>query len=239
MKRIRLGMVGGGRDAFIGAVHRAAAALDGEFVLSAGAFSATPEKSRLSGADLGLPPERVYGTYQEMFDSESRLPPDDRIQCVSIVTPNHTHFDIAKAALSSGLHVICDKPLTHRLEDAIQLQGLVETSGLAFALTHNYTGYPLVKHARSLVQDGKLGDIRKVIVEYTQGWLARPLEQDKDIWRTDPARSGICGCMGDIGTHALNLLEYVTGRRAVAVCAELTTFVPGRTLDCRSCATAS
>lgn len=231
MDRLRLAMVGGGRGAFIGAVHRAAAALDGEFVLTAGAFSSTPEKSKTSGADLGLPDDRVYGDYREMFDAESALPPGERSECVAIVTPNHTHFEIASAALAAGFHVICDKPLTHRLEDAVALQRLVKQSGLTFALTHNYTGYPLVKEARALVRDGRLGNLRKVIVEYSQGWLAEPLERDDDIWRTDPDRSGICGCMGDIGTHAMNLLEYMTGRRITEVCAELNSFVEGRRLD--------
>lgn len=223
-------MVGGGRDAFIGAVHRSAAALDGEFDLCAGAFSASPEKSRQSGADLGLPQGRVYGSYKEMFEAESALPTDERIECVSIVTPNHTHFEIASEALDAGFHVICDKPMTHRLEDAVALQAKVRKTGLTFALTHNYTGYPMVKQARALIADGILGKIRKVIVEYSQGWLAMPVDKG-EVWRTDPDKSGICGCMGDIGTHALNLLEYITGDRVNEVCAELTAFVEGRELD--------
>ena len=230
MERLRLGMVGGGRGAFIGAVHRAAAALDGRFSLCAGAFSSTPEKSRASGADLGLPPARVYADYGEMFESEAALPEAERIQCVSIVTPNHSHFEIASAALAAGFHVICDKPLTHRLEDAVELQRRVRASGLVFALTHNYTGYPMVKQARAMVAEGRLGNIRKVVVEYSQGWLAQQVDKQA-VWRTDPEKSGICGCMGDIGTHALNLIEYIVGQRAREVCAELTTFVPGRELD--------
>lgn len=223
-------MVGGGRDAFIGAVHRAAAALDGQFELCAGALSSTPEKSRQSGADLGIAPQRVYGSYREMFEAEASLPPDERIDCVSVVTPNHTHFEIASAALAAGFHVICDKPLTHALRDAVELQRRVHESGLVFALTHNYTGYPLVKQARALLAEGRCGRIRKVIVEYSQGWLSAPVSKE-DVWRTDPAKSGICGCMGDIGTHALNLAEYITGQHASEVCAELSTFVDGRELD--------
>lgn len=230
MNKLKLGMVGGGRGAFIGAVHRAAAALDGQFILVAGAFSSTPEKSRLSGADLGLSPDRVYGSWQDMFDTEAKRPADERIECVAIVTPNHTHFQIAAAALNAGFHVICDKPLTHRLEDAVQLQEKVKASGRVFALTHNYTGYPLVKQARALVAEARLGRLRKVIVEYSQGWLAQPVDK-AGVWRTDPAMSGVSGCMGDIGTHALNLLEYISGQQARQVCAELTTFVEGRELD--------
>lgn len=231
MEKLKLGMVGGGRGAFIGAVHRSAAALDGQFELCAGAFSASAETSQASGEDLGLPAHRVYDSYPQMFDRESSMPQGERIQCVAIVTPNHTHYDIASAALNAGFHVICDKPLTHRLEDAVALKRLVADTGLVFALTHNYTGYPLVKEARQMIAAGELGRIRKVIVEYSQGWLSEPLERDNPIWRADPEKSGICGCMGDIGTHAMNLLEYVTGQRVIEVCADLNTFVEGRALD--------
>jgi predicted dehydrogenase len=224
-------MVGGGMGAFIGAVHRNAAALDGHFELVAGALSSTPEKAMNSAMEIGLVEARSYGSYQEMFASEAAMPEEERIQCVSVVTPNHTHFDIAMAALDAGFHVICDKPLTHRVDDAITLEEKVRSTGLVFALTHNYTGYPLVKEARAMVREGRLGPIRKIIVEYTQGWLARRLEDDDDIWRTDPARSGICGCMGDIGTHAFNLLEYITGDTVQEVSSDLTTFVGGRQLD--------
>lgn len=231
MAKLRLGMVGGGIDAFIGAVHRNAAALDGHFELVAGALSSTPDKAMKSAEQLGLSPERSYGSYREMFESEAALPEDRRIQCVSVVTPNHTHYEIAATALDAGFHVICDKPMTHRLEDAEALEKKVASAGLVFALTHNYTGYPLVKEARAMVGEGRLGAIRKVIVEYTQGWLARRLEDDGDIWRTDPSRSGICGCMGDIGTHAFNLLEYITGDTVSELAADLTTYVGGRQLD--------
>lgn len=231
MQKLKLGMVGGGRGAFIGAVHRAAAALDGEFELVAGAFSASPDISKASGADLGLAPVRVYDSYSQMFDTEAGLPAAERMDCVSIVTPNHTHFDIAAAALRAGFHVICDKPMTHRLEDAVALQALVAQSGKVFALTHNYTGYPLVKEARRMVASGELGKVRKVIVEYSQGWMSEPIERDNEIWRANPEKSGLCGCMGDIGTHAANLLEYITGQRIAEVCAELNRFVEGRRLD--------
>ncbi len=231
MMRLKLGMVGGGEGAFIGAVHRSAAWLDNRFELIAGAFSATTEKSLLSGQSLGLPPGRVYASYREMFDAEARRPANDRMQCVSIVTPNNTHAEIAIAALEAGFHVICDKPVTHQLVDALRLRDTVNSTGRVFALTHNYTGYPLVKEARAQIAAGRLGQLRKVIVEYSQGWLAQKLEAENDIWRTDPSRSGLCGCMGDIGTHAHNLLEYVTGQRVIEVCAELTSFVEGRELD--------
>lgn len=229
--KLKLGMVGGGPGAFIGAVHRNAAWLDGEFELVSGAFSSDPAKSAAQGHALGLDPARVYGTFDEMMQCEAALPEAERTDCVSIVTPNHTHFEIAQSALAAGFHVICDKPLTHDLADAIELAKLVDASGRIFALTHNYTGYPLVKEARQRVATGELGPLRKVIVEYTQGWLSEPLEAVTDIWRTDPLRSGMAGCMGDIGSHAFNLLEYVTGQHVTEVSAELTAFVPGRQLD--------
>ncbi|MCB9353326.1 MAG: Gfo/Idh/MocA family oxidoreductase [Lewinellaceae bacterium] len=233
-QKIRIGMVGGGIGAFIGAVHRMAAALDGEIELVCGAFSSDPEKSKKSGAELGLPPERCYGTFQEMIKSEKRLRPDKRMHAVSIVTPNHLHFPPAKMALQNGFHVICDKPLAFNMKEALALEKLVEESGMIFALTHNYTGYPMVKQARQMIKHGALGTIRKVIVEYPQGWLSTDLEasgQKQAAWRTDPSRSGIAGAMGDIGTHAENLAEYITGLQITEICADISIFVPGRKLD--------
>jgi len=229
-----MGMVGGGVGSFIGAVHRMAAALDGECELVCGAFSSTPERSKESGAKLYLPPERVYGTFEEMFYTEKRLPEGDRMDFVSIVTPNHMHFAPAKMALENGFDVVCDKPMTFNLAQAKDLAGIVKQTGRLFALTHNYTGYPMVKEARELARSGKLGNIRKIVVEYPQGWLATRIEaagQKQAEWRTDPKRSGAAGCMGDIGTHAENLAEYITGLRIAELCADLTTFVEGRQLD--------
>lgn len=233
-EKLRMGMVGGGIGAFIGAVHRMAAALDGEIELVCGAFSSDPEKSRASGAELGLPPERVYGSFEEMIRREKKLPPEKRMEFVSIVTPNHVHFGPAKMALQNGFHVICDKPLAFNLKEALALEKLVEQTGLFFALTHNYTGYPMVKQARQMIRHGEIGAIRKVVVEYPQGWLSTKLEasgQKQAAWRTDPQRSGIAGAMGDIGTHAENLAEYITGLKISELCADISTFVPGRQLD--------
>ncbi|MBL7804685.1 MAG: Gfo/Idh/MocA family oxidoreductase [Saprospiraceae bacterium] len=227
-------MVGGGMGAFIGAVHRMAAAIDGEIELVCGAFSSDPEKSRASGAALGLPADRCYGTFEEMIRREKRLRPDRRMQFVSIVTPNHVHFAPAKMALENGFAVICDKPLAFNLKEALALEKIVEKTGQLFALTHNYTGYPMVKQARQMIRHGELGALRKVVVEYPQGWLSTPLEssgQKQASWRTDPARSGIAGAMGDIGTHAENLAEYITGQHITELCADISTFVPGRALD--------
>jgi predicted dehydrogenase len=229
-----MGMIGGGIGAFIGAVHRMAAALDGECELVCGAFSSTPERSHASGEALYLPQDRVYGTFAEMILREKERPAGDRMDFVSIVTPNHMHFQPAKMALENGFPVVCDKPMTFSLDEAKKLEALVEKTGLLFALTHNYTGYPLVKEARAMVAAGKLGKIRKIVVEYPQGWLATRLEaegQKQAAWRTDPSRSGIAGCMGDIGTHAENLAEYITGLKISELCADLTTFVEGRPLD--------
>ena len=234
MRKIRMGMVGGGRGAFIGAVHRMAAALDGQIELVCGVFSSNPKKSKLSGKDFYLPANRVYKNFEEMILKEKELPEGERMDFVSIVTPNHMHYPPAKMALENGFHVVCDKPLCFDLKEAKSLVKLVKKSGLIFALTHNYTGYPLVKHARELVQKNKLGKIRKVVVEYPQGWLSTFLEktdQKQAAWRTDPKRSGIAGAMGDIGTHAENLAEYITGLKITALCADLTVFVPGRKLD--------
>src|SRR5690606_21580961 len=233
-RKIRMGMVGGGRGAFIGAVHRMAAALDGQIELVCGAFSSNPERSRQSGEDLFLPPWRCYGTYEEMFVSEASLPEDQRMDFVSIVTPNHLHFEPAMMALQYGFHVVCDKPLCHTIEEALQLQDKDRESGLIFALTHNYTGYPMVKQARQMIAHGELGNIRRVVAEYPQGWLSTALEasdQKQASWRTDPQRSGMAGAMGDIGTHAENLLEYITGLEIDSLCADLHTHVPGRRLD--------
>ncbi len=233
-RKIRYGMVGGGRGAFIGAVHRIAANIDGQIELVAGAFSSDPEKSKDSGADFFLSPDRVYGSYQELVTKESALPADQRIDFVSIVTPNHVHFPAAKAALEAGFHVLSDKPATFNLAEAKELAAIVKKTGRLYGLTHNYTGYPLVKEARHLVHSGKLGKIRKVVVEYPQGWLATRIEasgQKQAAWRTDPKRSGAAGCIGDIGTHAENLAEYITGLQISELAADLTAFVKGRKLD--------
>ena len=233
-RKIRYGMVGGGRGAFIGAVHRIAANIDGQIELVAGAFSSDPEKSKDSGADFFLSPDRVYGSYQELVTQEAALPADQRIDFVSIVTPNHVHFPAAKAALEAGFHVLSDKPATFNLAEAKELAAIVKKTGRLYGLTHNYTGYPLVKEARHLVHSGKLGKIRKVVVEYPQGWLATRIEasgQKQAAWRTDPKRSGAAGCIGDIGTHAENLAEYITGLQISELAADLTAFVKGRKLD--------
>ena len=233
-RKIRMGMIGGGRGAFIGAVHRIAANIDGQIELVCGAFSSDPQRSRESGADFYLPAERCYGTFQEMLEKEKALPADKRMDFVSIVTPNHMHFPPAKMALESGFHVLSDKPATFDLAEAKELRKIVQQTGLLYGLTHNYTGYPLVKEARHLVHSGKLGKIRKVVVEYPQGWLATRLEasgQKQAGWRTDPARSGAAGCIGDIGTHAENLAEYITGLKISELAADLTSFVEGRQLD--------
>ncbi len=227
-------MVGGGRGAFIGAVHRIAAALDQQVELVCGAFSSDPERSKASGADFFLPANRCYGTFQEMIRGEAALPADQRMDFISIVTPNHVHFPPAKMALENGFHVLSDKPATFNLAEAKELQALVKKSGLLYGLTHNYTGYPMVKEARELVASGRLGKIRKVVVEYPQGWLATRIEasgQKQAGWRTDPKKSGAAGCIGDIGTHAENLAEYITGLKIQELAADLTAFVKGRKLD--------
>lgn len=234
MSRIRMGMVGGGEGAFIGAVHRMAAALDGEIELVCGAFSSDAARSQRSGAALYLPAERVYGDYRSMMAAEAALPAAQRMQFVAIVTPNHQHFPVAEAALRAGFHVLSDKPATLNLDQALRLRELLDETGLLYGLTHTYTGYPLVKEARARVAAGQLGNIRKVVVEYPQGWLA-DRQEDADNkqaeWRLDPVRSGVSNCMGDIGVHAANLAEYVSGLAITEICADLTAFVPGRTLD--------
>ncbi len=233
-RKIRMGMIGGGRGAFIGAVHRMASAIDQQIELVCGAFSSDPQRSKDSGADFFLPEDRCYGTYTEMMEKEAALPESERMDFVAIVTPNHVHFPAAKAALEAGFHVLSDKPATFDLKEAQELKTIVETSGLLYGLTHNYPGYPLIKEARQMIADGKLGKIRKVVVEYPQGWLATKLEGDDQkqaAWRTDPTKSGAAGCIGDIGTHAENLAEYVTGLEIKELAADLTAFVDGRLLD--------
>jgi len=229
-----MGMIGGGRGAFIGVVHRMAAALDGQIELVCGAFSSDPERSKLSGSDLFLPPERSYGTYEEMISTEAKLPKDKRIDMVSIVTPNHMHFGPAMLALDNGFHVVCDKPLCLTIEEAKILAEKVKSTGLIFALTHNYTGYPMVKQAKQMIAHGELGNIRRIVVEYPQGWLSTALENTQHkqaAWRTDPSQSGVAGAMGDIGTHAENLAEYVSGLKIESLCAELHTHIAGRKLE--------
>jgi predicted dehydrogenase len=233
-KKLRLGMIGGGKDAFIGAVHRIAARMDGLYEIVCGVFSSDAQKSAETGAELSLAPSRVYGSYKEMFEKERMLPENERMQVVSIVTPNHLHFEPAKLAMENGFHVILDKPITFNLAEAKQLKEIINNTGRLFCLTHTYTGYPMVKEARQQIMSGRFGQIRKVYVEYPQGWLSTFLEgtlQKQAAWRTDPARSGIAGSMGDIGTHAFNLAEYVSGLSVTAICAGLNTVVEGRLLD--------
>ena len=233
-RKLRMGMVGGGIGAFIGTVHLTAALMDNQIELVCGCFSSDPEKSKASGKQWFLPEERIYGTYLEMFEKEAQLPEGERMDFVVIVTPNHVHFDPAMKALEHGCHLVLDKPITFTLDEALQLKNKIEESGLVFALTHTYSGYPAVKEARKMVADGKLGKIRKVYVEYPQGWLSSKLEDTGNKqadWRTDPKRSGKAGCMGDIGTHAHHLAEYITGLKVTEICADLYTFVPERLLD--------
>ena len=235
MTRLRMGLVGGGKGAFIGAVHRIAAELDGRIELVCGAFSSDPSRSKRFGQELyDLPPNRSYGTFNEMVTEELRLSTEERMHFVVIATPNHLHFPVAESSLQAGFHVVSDKPVTFDLGEARTLRALAAEKDLLFGLTHNYTGYPMVKEARELIKAGALGSIRRVIVEYIQGWLAERLETQGNkqaIWRTDPRFSGSAGCMGDIGTHGENLLEYVTGLEIDSLCADLTTFVPGRLLE--------
>jgi predicted dehydrogenase len=229
-----MGMVGGGEGAFIGEVHRMAAALDGEIELVCGAFSSDAERARRSGSALYLPLDRVYPDYSTMMKSEAALPAAERMQFVAIVTPNHMHFPVAEAALQAGFHVLSDKPATLNLKEALRLREIVRETGLLYGLTHTYTGYPLVKEARLRIAAGELGLIRKVVVEYPQGWLFDRQEDENNkqaAWRLDPARAGISSCMGDIGVHAANLAEYVSGLNISELCSDLTAFVAGRTLD--------
>jgi predicted dehydrogenase len=232
--KLKMGMIGGGPGSFIGAIHRIAATMDGQVELVCGAFSSSAHKSKEAGEGLYLDPERVYASYAELFEKESALPEGERMDFVSIVTPNHMHFKPARMALEKGFHVVLDKPMTLTLQEAKDLTRIIEQSGAYFCLTHTYAGYPMVKQARHMVLNGTFGKIRKVYVEYPQGWLSTPLENagnKQASWRTDPHQSGKAGCMGDIGTHAFNLAEYVSGLELKQLCADLNTVVEGRRLD--------
>jgi predicted dehydrogenase len=234
LRRLRYAMVGGGRDAFIGAVHRKAMALDGQVELVAGALSSSPEKAKASGRDLFLAEDRNHGDWRSLLNDELKRPPDERIDFVSIVTPNHMHYPVAQAFVDAGFHVVCDKPLVHTREQADALVAAVARQGTVFGVTYNYTGYPMVRQAREMVRSGELGEIRKVVVEYNQGWLATRLEgsgNKQAAWRSDPAQSGAAGAIGDIGSHAENLVATVTGLEIESLCADLSSLVPGRPLD--------
>lgn len=233
-RKLRMALVGGGQGAFIGRVHATAAVLDNRAALVAGALSSNPDKAKASASDYDIPANRAYGSYQELFDKERALPADQRIDFVSIATPNHTHFPIAKAAIEAGFNVICDKPLTFNLAEAEELASLVAKSNVVFAVSHNYTGYPLVRHARAMIAAGELGEIQAVRSNYIQGWLRTRLEssdQKQAAWRTDPGKSGAAGCFGDIATHAYNLGRYMTGLLPETVSCNLKIFEPGRKLD--------
>lgn len=233
-RKLRMGLVGGGQGAFIGRVHVTAAILDNRAVLAAGALSSDPDRAKASAPDYDIPPERAYGSYREMAAAEAKLPPSERIDFVTIATPNHTHFDIAKTFAQAGFNVMCDKPMTFDLKQAEELAKIVEKTGVVFAVTHNYTGYPLVRQAREMVLNGDLGEIQAIRAFYIQGWLRTRLEaenQKQASWRTDPARSGAAGCFGDIGTHAYNLGRYITGLIPEQVSCQLKIFEPGRQLD--------
>jgi predicted dehydrogenase len=234
MKKLKMGMVGGGSGAFIGAVHRRAAVMDGEVEFVAGALSSTPEKALASGRELGLTDERNYASWERMLEAELSLPEEERVDFVSVVTPNHMHHPVARGFAEAGFNVVLDKPMVQTSQEAEDLTRVVEDSGVVFAVTYTYTGYPMVKQARHMVRQGLLGEVRKVIVEYNQGWLASRLEESgakQAEWRTDPARSGIAGAVGDIGSHAENLVSTITGLEIAEICADLTTFVSGRRLD--------
>ena len=234
MRKIRMGMIGGGRGAFIGGVHRMAAALDGQIELVCGAFSSDPQRSKDSAKDLFISEDRAYANYEEMILKEKTLPEGERMDFVSVVTPNHMHFPPSQMAIEHGFHVVCDKPLCFNLQEAYALKDLVSKSGLLFALTHNYTGYPMVKQARDMITRGEFGKIRKIMVAYSQGWLSTFVEGSNNkqaAWRTDPKRSGIAGALGDIGTHAENLAEFITGAKISRLCADVNTMVKGRLLD--------
>ena len=233
-RKLRMGMVGGGTDAFIGAIHRLAALMDNQIELVCGCFSVDPKISKSSGKAYFLSDERVYETYQEMFEKEALLPEGERMDFVSIVTPNFVHFDPAMMAFDKGFNVVLDKPITFTLDEALKLKEKIDETGLTFALTHTYSGYPAVKQAKQMVAEGRFGKIRKIFVEYPQGWLSSKLEDcgnPQASWRTDPKRSGKAGCMGDIGTHAHHLAEYITGLKVTEICADLNVFVPNRLLD--------
>ncbi|WP_145860215.1 Gfo/Idh/MocA family protein [Pedobacter suwonensis] len=233
-RKLRMGMIGGGKDAFIGAVHRLAANMDGLIELSAGALSVNPEVGYESGKMLFLPDNRIYNNYEEMLTKESELPADERIDFVTIVTPNFAHFAPAMMALDKGFNVVIEKPMTLTLEEAKELHAKVEETGLTLCLTHTYSGYPMVKQAKQMVSEGKLGAIRKIVVEYPQGWLSTLSEREGNAqaaWRTDPSKTGKSGCMGDIGTHAAHLAEYISGLKITKICADLNIVVPGRAID--------
>jgi len=233
-RKLRYAMVGGGRDAFIGAVHRKAAALDGQIELVAGALSSNPDKARASGRDLFLADDRNHGTWQELLADELKQPSEERVDFVSIVTPNHLHYPVALAFVEAGFNVVCDKPLVHTSAQAQALVDAVARADTVFGVTYNYTGYPMVRQMREMVRSGVIGGVRKVIVEYHQGWLATAVEatgNKQALWRTDPAKSGLAGALGDIGSHAENLLTSVTGLEVEAICADLGTIGTGRALD--------
>ena len=233
-RKVRMGIVGGGYGAFIGAVHRIACRLDGYIELVCGAFDVDPNKSKEFGKEVFLPSDRVYGTYKEMIEAEAKLPEGERMDFVSIVTPNHVHHPVAMAALSNGFHVACEKPMAVNVQEAKELQQKVRETGLLFLLTHTYTGYPMVQHARKMVQEGQLGKIRRIVVEYPQGWMAKRTEDEgcqQASWRVDPSQAGGSFTMGDIGTHAANLAETISGLKITDMCADLHTYVPGRKLD--------
>ncbi|OOG62545.1 Gfo/Idh/MocA family protein [Flavobacterium sp. A45] len=234
MRKLKMGMIGGGKNAFIGAVHRIAANMDGLIELHCGAFSSSPDLSLESGKELGLPEDKCYSSYAQMIEAEARLPFGDRMDFVSIVTPNHAHFAPAMLALENGFHVVLDKPMTLTLAEAKLLEQKVKETGLYLCLTHTYAGYPMVKQARNMIAENKLGTIRKIMVEYPQGWLSTGFENEGNkqaAWRTDPSKSGISGCMGDIGTHAAHLAEYISGLKITQLCADINTVVAGRRLD--------
>ena len=233
-RKLRMGMVGGGEGAFIGAVHRKAALMDGQIELVCGAFDEVPERARAFGAKVFIDPARSYGTYQEMAEAEAALPAESRMDFVTVVTPNHVHFPVAKTFLEAGFHVVCEKPMTVSLQQALDLREIVKNSGKVFVLTHNYTGYPMAKQAKAMVDGGKIGEVKKIIVEYPQDWLLTRLELEgvrQAVWRTDPKQSGPAGCLGDIGSHCANLVHYITGLEIEELCADLTIFAPGRLLD--------
>lgn len=233
MKILKMGMVGGGPGAFIGGVHRSAARLDGGIEIAAGAFDIDPKQSRKQGRELGLDRKRVYNNFEDMLAAESALPDEERIDFVAVTTPNNWHFPIANASLEAGFHVMCEKPMTLNLKEAEELRDVVRRKRKVFGLMHNYTGYPMVKLARDMVAQGDLGKILKIVVKYPQGWLARPIEKDgqkQASWRTDPKQSG-AGCLGDIGTHAANLAEYISGLRIKELCADVTTYMKGRKVE--------
>lgn len=230
-RKLRMGMVGGGIGSFIGPVHRIAASIDNKIELVSGAFSSTKDKSLLSGKNLFLDQDRIYGNFQEMFQKEKALSSDTRIDFVSIVTPNNSHYEIIMEALDSGFHVVCDKPITINSQQAIEVEKKVLETKKLFCLTHNYTGYPMVKEAKDMIYDNHLGNIRKIVVEYPQGWLATRIEGDTLVWRTNPQIAGISSCMGDIGTHCENLVQYITGLEIVELCSDLSSFVENRELD--------